>query len=288
MKLSQPGARLFVPDALDAGPAFDEGTALARTTHLGVGAHPDDLELMSWHGIAACHASPTEWFSGAVVTDGASSPRAGRYADFSDAEMSLTRWSEQERAATIGGYGAVIGLGYQSPRIVAATQGELVDDLMQVLTETSPEVVYTHNPFDAHDTHLSVALHVIAALRRLSPEARPRAVYGCEVWRSLDWLPHPHRIALDVSRSEDLGMELARVHDSQIAGGKRYDLAASGRRRANATYGNPHAVDRATAVEYALDMTPLMDPERDIQQHLVGIVHELSEGVAARIARFTS
>ena len=55
------------------------------------------------------------------------------------------------------------------------------------------------------------------------------------------------------------------VFDSQICGGKRYDLATEGRRVANATYAASHGVDTATAFSYAMDLTPLIkDKNLDI------------------------
>ena len=44
MKFSRPDADVFVPDG--SAPA----AALARVTHLAVGAHQDDLELMAQAG----------------------------------------------------------------------------------------------------------------------------------------------------------------------------------------------------------------------------------------------
>ena len=41
MKLTKPAADIFVPDAKP----IDEATA--RTTHLAIGAHQDDLEFMA-------------------------------------------------------------------------------------------------------------------------------------------------------------------------------------------------------------------------------------------------
>ena len=46
MKFSHPQADVFVPDAETA-----PREALARVTHLGVGAHQDDLEIMAYAGI---------------------------------------------------------------------------------------------------------------------------------------------------------------------------------------------------------------------------------------------
>ena len=45
MNLSQPNQDLFFPDQLS------DDEALSRTTHLGIGAHQDDLEFMALHGI---------------------------------------------------------------------------------------------------------------------------------------------------------------------------------------------------------------------------------------------
>ena len=41
-------AELFVPDGLSPT------DALARTTHMAVGAHQDDLEIMAYDGILQC------------------------------------------------------------------------------------------------------------------------------------------------------------------------------------------------------------------------------------------
>ena len=58
LNLNNPSADVFVPDGqpLDA--------ALGRISHLGIGAHQDDLEFMALHGIAACYESEAEWFGG--------------------------------------------------------------------------------------------------------------------------------------------------------------------------------------------------------------------------------
>ena len=63
MKLNVETAELFVPDGTPAQEAF------ARTTHMGIGAHPDDLEILAWDGIAECFGRDDAWFSGVVVTE---------------------------------------------------------------------------------------------------------------------------------------------------------------------------------------------------------------------------
>ena len=100
------------------------------------------------------------------------------------------------------------------------------------------------------------ALTALAAIRELAPADRPETVYGCEVWRNLDWMPDEDKVALDVGAHESLSMALIGVYDSQVAGGKRYDLATLGRRRANATYFQSHETDTVEQLWFAMDLTP--------------------------------
>ena len=277
MRLSRPTAQVYVPDG--ASPA----EALARTTHLAVAAHADDVELMALDGIFACFGQADRHFAAIVVTDGAGSPRSGPYAAYSDAEMRAVRRREQLKAAQVGEYGAMLLLDHPS-RAVREGDGRIVDDLVGTLEATRPEIVYTHNPADRHDTHVAVALRTIAALRCLPADARPMRVLGCEVWRDLDWLTPADRVELDVGGRDSLAAALIGVHDSQIAGGKRYDLAALGRRRANATFGESHTVDSSEGLTLALDLTPLIrDDALDVAEFVGGAVARLAADVARRI-----
>jgi hypothetical protein len=56
-------------------------------------------------------------------------------------------------------------------------------------------------------------------------------------------------------------MALMGVYDSQIAGGKRYDLATIGRRRAHATSFESHGVDKIEMQNFAFDLTPLLEDD---------------------------
>src|SRR5262245_28670338 len=176
-----PGADFFVPD----GRSADE--ALGRVTHVGVGAHADDLELMAFHGIAHALSTPGAWFGGVVLSDGARAPRTGRFSGLSDAELREVRRAEQRAAAERGRYAAVVQLDYASPAVLTGDD-RLVDDLFRFLDATRPRVVYTHDPADRHATHVAACAAAIAALRRLPENFRPARVLGCEVWRGLDWL----------------------------------------------------------------------------------------------------
>jgi LmbE family N-acetylglucosaminyl deacetylase len=281
MKLSQQTADTCVPDGID--PA----TALSRTTHLGIAAHQDDLEIMAADGILVCYQQPDRWFTGVVVTDGAGSPRSGRYRDFTDLQMRGARRLEQREAARIGEYSAVLQLDHPSVVVRNPADTRPVEDLAEILRATRPAVVYTHNLADKHDTHVAVALRVVAAIRRLPSAERPARLYGCEVWRDLDWVGDDEKVIFDLSAHEDLRVALVRVFDSQIAGGKRYDLATEGRRRANATYAAAHGTDTASACSYALDLTPLVaDDSLDPAAFMRGVLDRFRQDVEDRIARY--
>lgn len=280
MQLNNPGAEIFVPD----GTPVEQ--ALARTTHLAVGAHQDDLEIMAYRGILECFQREDKWFCGVNVTNGAGSPRDDLYKDYTDEMMQVVRRKEQKKAAIVGEYTAQIFLDYSSSATKDASNPAVKEDLKKVFLATRPQIVYTHNLADKHDTHVAVTLRVIAALRELPDDAKPQQVLGCEVWRDLDWMADSDKVAMDVSAHENLAASLLGVFDSQICGGKRYDLATMGRRRAHATYAESHGVDVSTSLIYAMDLTPLIkDPSLDIGQYVQGFIDRFAQDVQARIAK---
>ncbi|MET0591659.1 MAG: PIG-L family deacetylase [Polyangiaceae bacterium] len=280
VSFSASGAETFVPDGVPVA------SALSRTTHLGIGAHPDDLEIMACHGILECHGKSDRWFCGVTLSNGGGSSRAGAFAQKSDAEMIELRKEEQKRAARLGEYGAMVLLNHPSAAVKDARHEGVLRDLDQLFAATKPEVVYTHNLADKHDTHVATALRVIAAVRRLPREKRPHRVIGCEVWRDLDWLDDGDKVVMPVGGHGTLPAELIAVFESQIAGGKRYDLAAAGRRLAHATFFESHDVDRSQAVVLGMDLTPLvMDDAKDPASFAAEHVERLLRDVKARIAK---
>lgn len=246
-------AKIFIPDRSPLE------SALARTTHIAIAAHQDDIEMMAAHPILECYRKKELWFTGIVMTDGRGSPRAGKYKDFTDEEMGALRTQEQFKAAAMGKYSAQIVLGYPSEIIKCVRQKDPVDDLLQILQATKPRIVYTHNLADKHDTHVAVALRVIEAIRALPLVERPEGLFGCEVWRGLDWLSDGDKVLMDLSEHEDLQVALLEVFDSQIGDGKRYNLATMGRRRANATFYESHTIDTTSSLAFAMDMSPFID-----------------------------
>jgi LmbE family N-acetylglucosaminyl deacetylase len=279
MQFHNPSSEIYVPD----NAPVEE--ALSRTTHLAIGAHQDDIEIMAYHGILECFGKADRHFTSVTVTNGAGSPRSGLYKDYTDEEMRTVRRLEQRKAALVGEYSAHIFLDHASAVIKDKSDRRVVEDLTQLIQAASPEVIYTHNLADKHATHVATALRVIEAIRRLPPEARPRRLYGCEVWRALDWLNDDDKVVLDVEGHENLAASLVGVFDSQICGGKRYDLAAMGRRHANATFFTSHGVDTSSAVTYAMDLTPLVDGEKiDVGAYVRGFIERFEKDVMEKIA----
>jgi LmbE family N-acetylglucosaminyl deacetylase len=281
MKFSNPGAETFVPDGRP------EADALARTTHMGVVAHPDDLEILAYRGILDAFGRSDRWFCGVVVTDGAGSSRTGPYAQFTDAQMREVRRHEQKKAAAVGEYGAAVLLDHTSAQLKdAVARRALVGELTDLLRACRPGVVYTHNLADRHSTHVGTALATIEACRALPPAERPARLLGGEVWRDLDWLADGDRVGEDVGGHDNLAAALIGLFDSQIAGGKRYDVAVLGRRRAHATYFESHSVDATTALSLAMDLTPLVvDETLDPAAHAQRLIDRFAGEVRDRLGR---
>ncbi len=253
MKFNLSPAHIFVPDGLSSE------QALARTTHLAVVAHQDDGEILAIDGILRCFQQKDFWFTNVVVTDGRGSPRTGLYREYTDDEMQAVRNKEQKKAAVLGEFAAQVFLEYPSSAVKDGNNDQPIEDIMHLLEGAQPDVVYTHNLADTHDTHVGVCLKVIEAIRRLPASKRPKKLYGGEVWRDLDWMTDKDKVAFNCSAHENLQMALIGVFDSQISGGKRYDLATMSRRSAHATYFASHETDLVSGLAYAMDLTPLIE-----------------------------
>ncbi len=280
LKFSRNSAEIFVPDGRPLN------AALRRVTHLGVGAHQDDLEFMAFHGIQAGFATPGKAFGGVTCTQGGGSARKGPYQGFSDKAMQSIRRKEQNQAASVGRYAFMVQLDHPSKTVKDPRNTHLQEDLAMILEATRPQVVYTHNLADKHDTHIAVAVAALQALGTLPPRYRPAQVIGCEVWRSLDWLMDSDKVIMNVSGQDHLAAALNGLFDSQIGSGKRYDLATMGRRAANATFLESHSTDGASQVILGMDLTPLVrDTTLDMVDFVTVALDRFREDVRARLRR---
>lgn len=278
MKCALPTSHIFVPDGLAPE------VALARTTHLAIVAHQDDGEILAIDGILKCFQQKDRWFSSVVVTDGRGSPRTGLYENYTDDEMWAVRNKEQKKAAIVGEFAAQVFLEYPSSVVKDWNNEQPVEDMVYLLKCAQPEVVYTHNLADKHDTHVGVSLRVIEAIRQLPPAERPKKLYGGEVWRDLDWMVDEDKVAFNCSLHQNLQMALLGVFDSQISGGKRYDQATMSRRLAHATYCATHETDILTGLAYAMDLTPLIEDDMlDVATYVQSYIKRFANDVEQRI-----
>ena len=130
------------------------------------------------------------------------------YKDYTDEDMRVVRFKEQKKAAVVGEYAAQVLLDYPSKAIKDGSNKQAVEDIAKLLKATRPQIVYTHNLADKHDTHVGVALKVIEAVRHLPKDEQPQQLYGCEVWRDLDWMMDADKVPFDCSAHENLQMAL--------------------------------------------------------------------------------
>ncbi len=248
------------------------------TSHLAIVAHQDDAEIIGYSGIQACFQQQDQWFSTITMTNGGGASRGGRYRDVSNDALSEIRQSEQEKAAVIGEYAFCQQWQCSSQRLKENSE-QATQQLAETLAEMKPSVIYTHNPFDRHATHVTVMKITLAALQRVigqNPDYQP-TLFGVEVWGSLDWLPDHYRIELDCSKMPNLEQALIGVHDSQIDGNKGYDTAVLGRRRANATFASTHSEDQFQSVNLAIDLTQVLIGDASLSKLMSDVLTTFTE-----------
>jgi LmbE family N-acetylglucosaminyl deacetylase len=245
IKLSNPGAEIYISDGKPLG------EALRRTTHLGVGAHPDDLEIMAFYGILECYGRKGRGFTGITVTHGGG--------DGHGEQVIETRKREQKKAARLGRYAAQLLLNHSSQSAKNPRNHEAVLDLCSILELCRPRVVYTHCLTDKHDTHVAVALRVIEALRKLPKNRRPKKLVGCEVWRGLDWMRDEDKLAMPLGENSKFAVRLMGVYQSQKVKGKHFAQAAAGRWRANAVFHEIPIQYPNRDISWGMDMTALLE-----------------------------
>jgi hypothetical protein len=84
----------------------------------------------------------------------------------------------------------------------------------------------------------------------------------------------------------NIAAALCGVFDSQIAGGKRYDLAVQGRHLANASFFESHEVDTHDRLAFAMDLTPLVhDPTLQVADFALGLLRNMKDDITDRIVR---
>ncbi len=241
-------SKIYIPDKQPLEAVYK------RSKHLAIVAHADDIEMLALMPIA----QKPKGFFGIVVGDNKGKPIKPEYKNLSPDKIQRIREKEQEQAARAGGYSGVAFLRISSKDIKSLRRKrEVVDIIFNLIKNMPIETIYTHSLFDNHPTHTAVAQRVVSSIKKLPLKKRPKAIYGMEVWGSLDWLPDKYKVAFDVSSSVDLIKKLLAVYKSQYYKGHRYDKALLGRLRANAVFNKTHAFSGGKALIYGLDLSPL-------------------------------
>ena len=248
--------------------------------YLCVCAHQDDCEIMAIDGILKGYYSKKFSFALVETTDGGGSARTGKFKDYTDEEMKAVRIKEQQAASELGRYNSLYMLNYSSKEVKDEKNTEISEDFLKIIKELKPEVIYTHSILDKHPTHIGVVLKLIATLRQLLKEEQPKLLYGCEVWRGLDWIKDEKKIGFNVGRNKRLQKKLLEVFESQVVGGKDYVMSTLGRRYQNATFYQSHSVDKFKMISFAIDMRPLLKkPDLSIKEFALSFVDDLKEEI---------
>ena len=140
--------------------------AFNKTTHLAIGAHQDDIEIMAISGILQCFNNPNDWFSGVTLSVGVGKNRKDIYQALSDDELKYIRLEEQKKAAIVGNYAVSASLKYQTQEI-RKMDSNIIKDVKSIILMMKPRIIFIHNPFDNYNTHVAACLIVLKALQEI-------------------------------------------------------------------------------------------------------------------------
>ena len=252
---------------------------IPKVEALAVVAHSDDAEILAVEGIIRSWTN-NEKFGVLVVNDGVGRPRAPAYEPYTDSDMADLRIREQFAAARAGDYALALALGHPSSSTKGQRSTIVTDEIMEVIERTKPRVVYTHNPWDEHPSHIAVMQHYLWAQRKASHQ--PERLFGGEVWGPIDRIPEPYLVRWDCSGHEERLEELLTYFASQNAI-KAYNRAVMSRRQALAKLNDPHVTLQATAIHLGVDLTSVLNGEITLRK-LIDRCDEIEH--TRRIARF--
>lgn len=248
------------------------------TNLLAIGAHHDDIEVMAMDGILKAYGSKKYSFYACVLSDGVNCVKSGKYAELTDKEMIETRNQEQTRASQIGEYADLKMLKYSQEDIENDEKGKIVKEIRQMILDIKPDIVYTHNIFDKSPMHKMTCKRVIEAILGLEEEDRPRLVYGCEIFRSLDWLPDKYKVVFDLSENKELQSRLIGVYDTRAEQARNYNKAIVGRKIAHAIFGTQNTdIEEEKLIWYGINLTPVIAKNIDLKDYCTRILSDYNK-----------
>jgi len=131
----------------------------------------------------------------------------------------------------------------------------VAEKLAAILSEIKPKELYIHSPFDKHPTHIGAMKVSLEAVKLLPKEIKPEKLYGCEVWRGLDWMEGDEDLKV-IHFDDEVGLSdyILSSFSSQNES-KNYLDAAKGRRKSNATFSESHSVNQAGEAALYVDLS---------------------------------
>lgn len=163
---------------------------------VGLGAHPDDLEIGAGGTLARLAAHGATVIMAAVAVPG----------------QLEERLRESERAASILGARSVVIEQHRCRRVEDLKMYELVGRLDGVIRDYEPAALFVHSSQELHQDHILVHRAALSAMR-----LRPMDVYfyGPSTCKPslLSWQP---RIWVDISETIDAKVGAIAAHESQF------------------------------------------------------------------------
>ena len=184
-------------------------------TVLSIGAHPDDIEIgcagtefmLKENGFRVIHVVATNGEEGSL--------------DLSPEELARKRQEEARRSAGMIGVDELRFLGLPDGLTSFSKEAKL--ELIKIIREFTPEIVFTHSSTDHFPDHAIVHKLTVAAIEGAKGPWYPLAsgephrvekVFGYEVWHPLN----QHQLAVDITRSMSRKLLALEEHFSQTEG----------------------------------------------------------------------
>jgi LmbE family N-acetylglucosaminyl deacetylase len=249
---------------------------LSLGTHLAIGAHPDDLEIMAGPLIEECLEDARKKLVGVVCTHGVSDSFLSENSKPLISKKIDVRRTEQLKAAELGGYFAVVQLGHSSGAVKDTSFSLLKEQLTALINTIKPQTVYTHNPFDRHQTHRAIFRNVFETLK--DSHYSPEEFLGCEVWRGLDWIDSEKKRALSIKNPAFIE-KLISCFSSQQDSQRDYALGLRSRLKANQTFNDAYNFLESDHILYALDLKHLLEKKTQVK-----LSHALAEFIDPLLA----
>lgn len=179
---------------------------------LGVGAHPDDLEILC-AGTLAKYAARGDRVAMAIATNGeVGSPTLPKE------EIAAIRKQEAEASAKVIG-AELVWMGYPDEFLFSNESTRL--SFLNMVRHVRPDVILTHGPSDYHPDHRTTGqilwdIRVMTTVPNIKTENPPcdkiPEIYYCDTVAGISFVPEQY---VDITETFPLKREMLACHKSQ-------------------------------------------------------------------------